>query len=258
MQGDYERATELFEESLALGREAADKLSIAWSLLVLGFVASDRDDHKRATEFYEEGLALCRESGYVTMLPFYLSNLGYECLLQGNHEQAAALNEEAAALVRNNRPSGRLWGPIKGPLDRLGWATLLQGDNEQATSWYEESLRVAERLGSRLIATESLEGLACAAGTRGAAERAARLFGVSQALREALNYQQPPGEHALREPYLAAARSRLDESAWKAALSEGQAMTFEEAVSYALEAEAGSDTPDSGTSEDASSERLSE
>jgi hypothetical protein len=93
---------------------------------------------------------------------------------------------------------------------------------------------VAEKLGSRLIATESLEGLACAAGTRGEAERAARLFGASQALREALNYQQPPGEHTLREPYLAAARSRLDEAAWKAAFAEGKAMELEEALRYAL------------------------
>lgn len=92
---------------------------------------------------------------------------------------------------------------------------------------------MAENLGSRLIATESLEGLACAAGTRGEAERAVRLFGASQALREALNYQQPPGEHALREPYLAA-RSRLDEAAWEAAFAEGKAMELEEALRYAL------------------------
>jgi DNA-binding CsgD family transcriptional regulator len=100
------------------------------------------------------------------------------------------------------------------------------GDNEQATTWYEESLRMAEKLGSRLIATESLEGLACAAGTKGEAERAARLFGVSQALREALNYQQPPGEHALREPYLAAARSRLEVAVWEAAFAEGKAVQY--------------------------------
>jgi tetratricopeptide (TPR) repeat protein len=229
-----------------------------WSLLNLGRVSSDQGDHERATQFYEEGLALCRESGYTTPLPNFLSALACEFTLQGDQERATTLNEEATTLVRRQGQRGRLRGPVKGPLERLGWATLLRGDNEQATTWYEESLRVAERLGSRLIATESLEGLACAAGTRGEAERAARLFGVSQALREALNYQQPPGEHALREPYLAAARSRLEEAAWKAAWAEGQAMTFEEAVSYALEGEAGSDTPDSSTSEDVSSERLSE
>ena len=53
----------------------------------------------------------------------------------------------------------------------------------------------------------------------------------------ALGYQQAPAERVLREPYLAAARSRLEEAAWKTALAEGQAMTFEAAVSYALEEE---------------------
>ena len=43
-------------------------------------------------------------------------------------------------------------------------------------------------------------------GSRGEAERAARLFGAAGALREAVGYQQAPRERALREPYLAAAR----------------------------------------------------
>jgi DNA-binding NarL/FixJ family response regulator len=46
-----------------------------------------------------------------------------------------------------------------------------------------------------------------------------------------------PQEHALREPYLTAAHSKLDEAAWEAAFAEGQQMTFEEAVEYALHEE---------------------
>ena len=88
---------------------------------------------------------------------------------------------------------------------------------------------------------------------RGEAERSARLFGAA----EALGYQQAPAERALREPYLAAARSRLEEAAWEAAWAEGRAMTFEEAVAYALEEEADADKPASGNSENVSSERLS-
>jgi hypothetical protein len=71
-----------------------------------------------------------------------------------------------------------------------------------------------------------------AGGARGDAERAARLFGVVETLRWTLGVDQHPEERALREPYLAAARSQLYEAAWKA----GQAMTMEEAVAYALEA----------------------
>ena len=46
-----------------------------------------------------------------------------------------------------------------------------------------------------------------------------------------------PRELALREPYLADARSRLDGAAWETTFAEGQAMTLEEAIEYALSEE---------------------
>jgi ATP/maltotriose-dependent transcriptional regulator MalT len=233
MRGDYERATQLYEESLALSRGAGDRWSIAWSLLNLGNVLSDRGDYERATQLYEEGLAMSRKLGDTEMILWYLNNLGYELLLQGGYERAAALNEEAAALLREQGHKGDL----QYPLDNLGWAALLRGDHERAKASYEENLRLYRELGSKLISAESLEGLACIAGTEGKTRWAARMFGAAQAMREALGYQQPSRARALREPYLAAARSRLDEASWEAAFAEGQSMTFAQAVEYALAAE---------------------
>ena len=74
----------------------------------------------------------------------------------------------------------------------------------------------------------------------GEAERAARLFGAAEALREAVGYQHLPEEEALREPYFAAARSQLKEAMWQQAWKEGRSMTLEEAFSYALEENADS------------------
>jgi tetratricopeptide (TPR) repeat protein len=209
-----------------------------------------REEHERAKELYREAFSLSRESGDPDQFATGLANLGYEHLLEGNHEQATALNEEAARLYRDRGSRGGLVYA----LDNLAWAALVRGDHERARALHEETLALCQDLGDKLIGSESLEGLACAAAARGEAERSARLFGTARSL----GYQQAPAERALREPYLAVARSWLDEAAWKAAWAEGQAMTFEEAVSYALEGDVGSDTPDSGTSEVVSSERLSE
>ena len=66
-----------------------------------------------------------------------------------------------------------------------------------------------------MIGSESLEGLACSAAAQGEAERAAKLFGAAEALREAVGYQQAPRERALREPYLAAAYFRVGEADWE-------------------------------------------
>ncbi len=233
IRGDYERATQLSRESLALGREAEDKLTVVWSLINLGRVSSDQGDHERATQFYEEGLALCRELGYTTPLPNFLSALACEFMLQGDQERATTVNSEATALVRKQGANLGGHSRIPGTLERLGWAALLRGDQERAKTWHEENLRLSQKLGNTLIATESLEGLACAIGTKGEAQRAAKLFGAAQALREAVGYQQSPGERAVQEPYLLAARSRLGET-WEAALAEGRAMGLEQAIDCAL------------------------
>jgi ATP/maltotriose-dependent transcriptional regulator MalT len=177
--------------------------------------------------------------GGAETLSAFLISLGYEFLLEGDHERAAALNEEAAELCRERGHRGRL----AYALDNLGWAALLRGDHKRARELHEESLMLCRELGVRVIAAESLEGLACAAGSRGEAERAMRLFGAAEALREAVGYWQEHRERALREPYLTAARSRMDEASWESAFAAGQAMSFEEAAEYALSKEADPDRP---------------
>jgi len=230
LRAEYERATRLFEESLKLSREAGDGWSIAASLLHLGNVVGDRGDQKRAVEIYEEGIALSRKSGYAVVLADTLVNLGYTLLLQGDHERAAALNEEAVALYREQ---GYRYARLEFPVDNLGWAALLRGDEAQAQTLHQESLVLCRELGNKRIAAESLEGLACAAGARGDTERSARLFGAADALRLALGITQLPEERALREPHLTTARSQPNEAAWE----EGNKMTFEEAIRYALSKE---------------------
>jgi tetratricopeptide (TPR) repeat protein len=229
--GEHQRAARLVQDSLALHQEAGDKPGIAWALGNLANVAGDRGDHEQAKRLYEEGLALSRELDGAELLGDYLINLGYESLLEGEPERATALNEEAAELYRKR---GRRGG-LQHTLANLGWATLLRGDYERAETLHKQSLGVSQDLGDKLIASESLEGLACTAGAKGEAERSAILFGAAAGLREAEGYQQAPRDHSLREPYLAAARSLVDEAAWSAAREKGRSMEFEDAVVYALE-----------------------
>jgi predicted ATPase/class 3 adenylate cyclase len=234
VRGDYERATQLFEESLALSQEVGDEKGVASSLHQLGNVLSDKGDYQRAKAIYEEGLVQFRGLGDTAALARYLVSMGAEYLLQGDRERGARLNEEATELYRKLGSKGGL----QYALDNLGWAALMCGDYERAKSLHEESLTLCKAQGDKLVASESLEGLACAAGVEGEVERAARLFGAGEALRQTVGYQHTSRERALREPYLAVARSRMQEAAWVRAWAEGLAMTFDEAVSYALEDEA--------------------
>jgi predicted ATPase/DNA-binding SARP family transcriptional activator/DNA-binding CsgD family transcriptional regulator len=230
MQGDFERATELHEEALALSREAADRRAIADSLLGLGGVWSMRGDSKRAIELFEEGIVVAREAGDAVILAGLLLSLGYELLLAGDYDRGEALNEEAAALyLERGYKSG-----LEFALDNLGWAALLRGDRQEAKVKYRESLVLCQEVGDQLITVESLDGLACVSVAEGQTIRAAKLFGAAQALRETVSRRLEPRERALREPHLVVARSRLDEATWEAAWAEGRAMSMEQAIEYAL------------------------
>jgi predicted ATPase/class 3 adenylate cyclase len=231
LRGDDERARELFEESVRLYREAGDRWGVAWTLGGLGNYFNNQGDYGRAKEIYEEGLALSRQLGIAELHGGYLISLGHVSLVEGDYERAAALNEEAANLLRER---GRKGGLVFA-LDNLGWAALLQGNHDRAEALHRESLALCEELGDRYIGSVSLEGLACSLASRGEAKRAATLFGAAEALREVVGYQIAPSEKALREPYLTVARGSTKEAVWDEAWREGQKMTFEEAVSYALE-----------------------
>ena len=193
----------------------------------MGKLFIDQGDHDLAEELYEEVLVLSREFGDASTLATCLTDLGYVSLLQGNHAKATVLGKEAMSLSRERGFTGSL----ARALNCLGWAALLRGDHERASGLYKESLALYKESGDKASAAESLEGLACAAGARGESEWPARLFGAAETARD----QQSPAQRALREPYLVAARSRLDATAWEAAFAEGRAMKIEEAIAHALE-----------------------
>jgi DNA-binding CsgD family transcriptional regulator/tetratricopeptide (TPR) repeat protein len=249
VRGDYARMKEVFEESLRLSRDADDKWGIAYSLLGLGCAIDLLDDHERSKELFQEGIGLTRELGYAPVLARILFSLGHTLLLEGDYERGAASTEEAIAVFREHGYKGGL----ELALYNLGWAALLQGDYDRARTSYKESLALCKELRNKRTASESLKGMACIAAAEGEAERAARLFGAGQALRGAVGYHQFPEYDAWREPYLAAARSRLDEASWEEARAEGRGMSMEQAIDYALSQEKPV-TPSSPASEQASSD----
>jgi hypothetical protein len=65
-QGDMAPAQALSVESLTIGRELGDPLSIAVSLRNLGDIAARRGDLKAAGDIYQEGLALWRSTCLAT------------------------------------------------------------------------------------------------------------------------------------------------------------------------------------------------
>ncbi|HEX5914658.1 MAG TPA: response regulator transcription factor, partial [Rubrobacter sp.] len=96
------------------------------------------------------------------------------------------------------------------------------------------SLSLSWETGMNSLVQSVLEGLACLAGARGDAERAARLWGAAQALHEAKGIPRDTDFLAEADARISAVRLGMGEEAWEEAWRKGRAMTLDEAVEYAL------------------------
>ncbi len=240
-RGDNERATALLEENLTVLRELENEgntttLERFHALNLLGALAiNEEGDYARGTTLWEESLALAREAGDTFRVGTTLCNLGYAALLRGENERATTVGEEALAVARDLGSAGVEIVPET--LVNLGLAALGQDKLERAAAALEEALTTSRNMGRRPTVINALEGMASLAAAMGDAARSARLWGAAEAAREATGIALPPGDRALHEPYLAAARSGIAEAAWEAALADGRAMSLEEASDYALSRE---------------------
>jgi hypothetical protein len=154
--------------------------------------------------------------------------------LQGEPGVAHSHAREAHAMFQEcGDKSAIAWS-----LSDLGRAVGDQGDLAAARQLLEESLAIFRTQGKKGGIGRVLERLAAVAVAQAEPERAARLFGSAEGLREAMGAPLPPAERAEHERSVAAVRTSLGEETFATAWAAGRAMPMEEAVSYALEKEA--------------------
>jgi tetratricopeptide (TPR) repeat protein len=232
--GDWERAEALLEEGLALARESGRSIRDTCNALsTLAYMAACRGDLERAKALGEESLAIAREAEDTTSVAYASQYLAIAAMIGRDYERAQTLFEATLEMIR-------ITGNRKGQaisLNNLGLVALCQGDYARAAKFSSESLRLSEELLDHQVIPWSLDALAGVCGQRGYIGRAARLWGAPEALREASGFPQPPDDKRVLEPFLEAARSRLDEADFQAAWEEGRAMTEEQAIGYALSEE---------------------
>ena len=233
MQGDNERAAELIEESLIINREMDDKRGIALSLQRLGDLAHEYEgDYDRALVFLEESLSLSRELGDRLSVAWSLTLLGDTLLRQGDLERAEVTLEESLTLsqevVGDNRASASI-------IYVLGQLARSRGNYERATELYKESIELAWEGRMKNGVSIRMEALGGVAVAQNQLERGARLLGAAEAIRQEIGASLIPYDRANHDRSVAALRTQLDEKTFAAAWTEGQKMSMEEAVEYALD-----------------------
>jgi predicted ATPase/class 3 adenylate cyclase len=230
-QGDAHRGPTWLNEGIALWRDLGDVAELAYALETLGWVLFAVGDNPPSLAAFEESLELRRRSGDVFG---EMRSLGGVCQLlvaEGEINRAEPLSRQ---LLELGREQGDLRAEHFGH-HFLGDCALIRGDFDEAEDLYRESLRAAVLLSDLLETSFEVQGVGMSAAGKGDWARGVRLAAAGYALWDSIgSAPSVPFWEALLDRHIGAARERLG-SEGDAIFAEGQAMSFEDAVSLALE-----------------------
>jgi predicted ATPase/DNA-binding NarL/FixJ family response regulator/DNA-binding XRE family transcriptional regulator len=275
MEADYEKATALFEQAIALLRQVDDRFRLTAALYLYGDRARAQGDLSRAEGLYQECLDIAQADQNHELMVGPLGNLGRLAMCRDDYERAAVLLQQNIAVARTlrNRIAIAEWLIHLGTLElyrgaydtarehleetlalfrdvgnRMGIAhayhcladlALHQGNDQQAAKLVSESLSMSQRFlgnfSNREFTVMRLLIVSKLARARQDDEKAAQLLGAAESLREQNGYLLEPLPRAEYEEAIARVRAQLDPAVFETAWAEGQAMTEAEVVTTALD-----------------------
>lgn len=269
-QADYARAEQLQREGINVARAAGDVDSLGWSTYLLARVLAERAQYQEAILLCHQCVEIYRELGNRWGRGAVLYTLGEATMELNDLTPAAAYLEESIALGREAADFWFISGPLgclgllsyrRGDLERaealcreslayfqqfkdkrgmayvsntLGGICFQRAQYEEATRHYKEGLSLRREASIRRGAEVAFDGLAALAVVSGDSERAAALIGAAEAVREALNVIMPGAEVAQYALRVESLRHQLTETVFRDAVSWGQSLSFDEAISYAI------------------------
>ncbi len=234
VQGDHAAANRYFRECIALARSIGDTERLSFCLQSLGLSSLNLSDWGTAVACFEEALPLFREQGNHMMVSGAWTNLGTAAYMQGNLETAERQAGEGLKVARG------IGDPVSTyfALYTLSQVALARNDPAAAAPYLREGLSIVGEVGNPARITYYMETYALVLAAGGDLERAARVIGASEAVRETGGvpryiYLAAPGD--LYERTLKNLRAGLGEQAFEKARKAGREMTMQQAVAYALD-----------------------
>jgi predicted ATPase/DNA-binding XRE family transcriptional regulator len=231
LRGQYEQAEAIYTEALTLFREIKDAWGSAMVLNNQGETMRIQGKFTEAKRALQEGLSLQRDIGEKRGISISLGNLSHIALYQRDYEQVKFLCEECLTLSQEMGSKSE----IAGTFNILGYAALYQKDLASSISWFAQSLDLQQESGYQEGRIWSLEGIAGAAAEAGQLACAVRLWAAADALRASMGIPMAAADRDEYEQRIRAARASLDAATWAALWADGQALTLDQAITYALD-----------------------
>jgi non-specific serine/threonine protein kinase len=272
-RGDHRTGQSASQQAAALARQLDDPLQLARALNFLGLSSAFLGDVALGFDSLHESEALCRKFGYEDELASVLQSLAYITLeihgekaaeqLQSYMEESLALSRGSAdpeaavrtegilarlAFYRGDMGEARKHADLMLDLHRemgdqlsvIGHQSAMahvarqMGNYKEALALYRETLPDWQKIGHRGAVAHQLECIAYIAKAREEGERAIRLMSAAEALRRASSSPRTPQERIEYERELEGLRAGMDEKTFDLLWAEGQSMTMDQAIDFAM------------------------
>ncbi|MBG6239895.1 putative ATPase [Mycetocola sp. CAN_C7] len=221
-------------ESVELFRRIDDRVGEGFALifLALAVVADKNPDTERAETSLRRSVELLRGAGYRWGESMALVTLGRLALMQDAVPDAIGRFQESLTLTRQGHDD--LGTTVA--LQHLGWARFANGQTVDSRILFEESLETAAHIGHAEGVVYGLEGLTAIAAASRQLRRAGRLLHAADDLRKQTGLYGA-NRFSFHERYLAPILAGNDAEALDKVRTEGEALSIDEAVVYALHSE---------------------
>jgi non-specific serine/threonine protein kinase len=228
---DLEKRFGYWEQAISLFREVEDQVTLANLLGLMGQFRVLCGDIAMGEKCVNEALQLWEANRRANIWDNPRVTKSLIASVKGEYEEAETLLRGVmiSAQERGNRMS-YLWAQV-----RLGYVAFHAGNWNEAHHLLNESARAFMQDAYTIGVVFAVEGLAGLAATVGKTDRAARLIGWADAVRENISDERPPLEQADVDLSIAACIARMGEEAFAIAYEEGSKLSSHEALAFALE-----------------------
>jgi len=213
--------------------EINDKWGLGIAYQNMARIAISKDDQVEKQKYLVKFNELRREAPVSLQVGLFFLGLGRSEVEQGNYEAARQFFLDAQDVFTQLRIKNYLMAGQS----QLGHISRYKGDLSGAKAIYRETILGWQDVGNRGAVAHELESFAAIAVIENKPQRAIKLLGAAEALRERSSSPMTDFERIEYERDVANARSLLDDTETDRLWLEGRSMTMDDAIEMALEEE---------------------
>ena len=225
-QNDIEAAQTYADECLSIFSKLGDQILYAAILSDIGLLKYLREDFLTARSHQEKSLRLFQEARSMAGIAMSLNRLGDVARCEGNYEQAEKYYSECLSVYGESGDKDE----IPSILHNLGYTAQHRGDHTKAMTFFKNALTMQIAIANQNGIAECLTGIAGVLIMQGQMERAARLLGRSEALRENTHATIWPANQIEYDQSVKVLHNGLDEVMLAQAWDEGRKISSEQAI----------------------------